>query len=72
MPIATFSTTEVASSGRSTIWRRRTNRPVSRRLMSSSSVTSLVTRSASWWTCSSIERFCSSFSRSQRLSISEV
>ena len=31
-----------------------------------------VTRSASWWTCSSIVRFCSSLSRSQRLSISDV
>ena len=72
MAMPTFSTTERASGGRSTICRRSTSRPVSSRLMSSSSVTSRVTRSASWWTCSSIVRFCSSLSRSQRLSISDV
>ena len=40
--------------------------------MSSSSVTRRVTRSASWCTCSSIVRFCSSLSRSHRLSMSDV
>ena len=62
----TLSTTDVASSPRSTSWRRSTSRPVSSRLMSSSSVTRRVTRSASWWTASSIIRFCSSRRRSQR------
>ena len=60
------------ASTRSTRWRRRTSRPVSSRLMSSSSVISRVTRSASWWICSSIIRFWSSSSRSQRLSSSAV
>ena len=46
--------------GRSTSWRRSTSRPVSSRLMSSSSVIRRVTRSASWLTCSSIICFWSS------------
>src|SRR5579875_990648 len=67
--IATFSTTLDARRGRSTICRRRMSLPVSRRLMSSSSVMRRVTRSASWLTCSSIIFFWSSGRRSQRLSI---
>ena len=70
--IVSFSTTCSASSERLVSWRRSTSRPVSRRLMSSNSVMSRVTRSASWCTCSSIIFFCSSLRRSQRFSSREV